>query len=1334
MSDIDSLEIKIQANAKDASVAIDSLVKKLDRLSASFSGVNSRGLATMGAGVNKLSNAMANFSKNTKTADFSRLARNINALGELKASSISSAASSITKMASSMKAFENLKVSDSASKLGELAKGISQLGYKSASQAVTNIPKLATAMRKFMKTLSNAPKVSQNLIDMTNAMAKFARTGSSGGKAATALSSSFASAGRSFSGFKNSFSIFSKSISKSITPISNIKSAIKSLASQAIGFTAIFSGIKKSVDISSDLTEVQNVIDVSFGKYKKTIEDFSKTSITDYGMSELTAKTMAGRFQAMGIAIGFSQKKMSEMSTDLTALAGDMASFYDVEQDAVATSLQSVFTGETEPLRKYGLDLTQATLQQWAMKNGLDANIASMSQAEKTMLRYQYVMANTGAVQGDFKRTADSWSNQVRVLKQNFEVLGGIVGGVIINAFKPFVKALNTVMEQVNKFAKIISNSLGKIFGWTYEESGGATNPADDMSDGMSDVADATDAATDAQKKYNKQLAKFDELNNYTTSESGKSDGSGSGASSLDTGTSSSSGKWTQGKSIIKSFESEITSLYQLGETIGTALKTAMDGIDWDGIYKKTKNFGKGLASFLNGLISPGLFSTLGTTISNSINAALIGLNSFGETFGWENFGNSLGTGLTSFLNGNDWETALSTAKNFGTGIALAINSFLQTTDFDVVGSTVANAINTAIQFALSLGSTLDFKEFGNSISDTVNGFFATFDFKGLAETLNTWAQGIWTTITTAISGISWSDVWNGVKEFLENIDIETVAIIIGAVTIKEILGLHLASTALSMIGTALSRSIAQAIASKLGIEIAANAGIKTALTTGMTTAFTSIGTTFMAGLKGLFGSEAATSALAFISPITKAITGIGSVVAGVTLAVTNFFSMWKNGFSWLNEALMVLGIAVVAIGAVILGAPAAIAAAIAGAVAAIGTIAVVVKDNWGAIKKFFSDLWKNIKDIWGKASDWFVDNVAEPIYNVFSPIVEKIKGLFSNMWEGVKTIWSNVSNWFSEKVIEPIVTVFNGIKTRVQQVFNGLWIIIQAIWIVASTWFSDKVATPIKNVFNTVKTKVKNVFSTLWAAVKNVWSTVSTWFGDKVAKPIKDSFSAVKTKVSGVFTALWAAIKKVWENVSSWFSDKVISPLKDKWEKATDAISGFFASLWKGIKKGVGSAMNAVISGIENAVNGIVSGINGIIGGFNKIVTVAAKIVGADWSGVDKLSKVTLKRIDVTQYATGGFPEDGWFRASKGEYFGQFDDGTSYIANNKQIERGIAVEVSGAVRNANAEQNALLIEQNELLRQILNKNVGISSGEVFNAVRKENAVYKRRTGVGAFI
>lgn len=208
-----------------------------------------------------------------------------------------------------------------------------------------------------------------------------------------------------------------------------VGSQLRSIMRIALPFTTIwgaFNLTKQSVQLSSDLTEIQNVVRTTFGDMTQEVNEFAKTAFKDLGMSELTFKQVASRFQAMGTSMGITSgqvKKatgflkehsdmygktadsMGDMSIELTRLAADMASFYDTDAADVADDLASIFTGQTRPLRQYGLDLTQATLAEWAMRNGINANIDSMTQAEKTMLRYQYVLAQTGAAQGDFART-----------------------------------------------------------------------------------------------------------------------------------------------------------------------------------------------------------------------------------------------------------------------------------------------------------------------------------------------------------------------------------------------------------------------------------------------------------------------------------------------------------------------------------------------------------------------------------------------------------------------------------------------------------------------------------------------------------------------------------------------------------------------------------------------------------------------------------------------------------------------------------------------------------------------------------------------------------------
>lgn len=420
-------------------------------------------------------------------------------------------------------------------------------------------------------------------------------------------------------------------------------------------------------------------------------------------------------------------------------------------------------------------------------------------------------------------------------------------------------------------------------------------------------------------------------------------------------------------------------------------------------------------------------------------------------------------------------------AEGFGRGLAKFLNGLFKgqkgTTLFGETGKLIANSLNTVLHGLDSFGTTFNWKQFGNSIADGINKFFQNFDFALLAKTLNSWAQGAFDTVTTALSKISWKDVWNGAKEFLSNLDVKTVGIIIGALTIKKILGLHLAKTALDIIGTSISKAIAGSLASRLGVEIAANEGISAVLSTALSKkiggAFATLGTTVSAGVKALFGSGAAESALSFISPVAKAITGIGSVAIGAFTAISNFVTMLKNGFSWLNEALMLVGVTITAVGAVILGVAAAPAAITAGIVAGVATAAVVVKDHW-----------KEIKGIFSKAGDWFNTNVIKPISGFFKGLWESVSGFFSSLWKDISGVWKTVSGWFNTNVITPIVSFFQGFSKRVGQIFEGLWIIVKAVWIVVSDWFKSKVIEPIKKNFELLKSAVSTAFKVLWTTV----------------------------------------------------------------------------------------------------------------------------------------------------------------------------------------------------------------------------------------------------------
>jgi hypothetical protein len=1197
----ESIELQIKSDAQQASRAIGNLQAKLQGLGDTLNSLNGASISNFASGMSQLATSLRSVSS-IDTRTFSKIATNMEKLGNLDTARLVSSASALKSMATELSGFAS--ISKQSAEITQLTASISKLGSKSAGYAADNIRNLGSALKEVMTTLSSAPRVSNNIIQMTNALANLSQQGSKVGSASRSLVTGFSNTSKSIKSTRSGFRGLASTIGKFYATYWMVMRAVGKIGS--------------AVDLASQLTEVQNVVDTTFGDMASKVDDFTKTSIQDFGMSELTVKQISSRFQALGTSIGISSEQvangtavankalmsqnntlykttdsMADMSLNLTRLAGDMASFYDVDQADVAKSLQSIFSGTIAPLRRYGLDLTQATLSEWAMKNGLDANIKSMTQAEKVLLRYNYVMANTQAAQGDFAKTANTWANSVRVLKQEFQAWGSIIGSVVINALKPFVQALNKVMLKVISFTRTIADALGAIFGWTIEISGrGATaDGMEDIAGGVGDIGDSADKSNKKAQKLKKTLLSIDEIHALDdNSDSGSGGGSGSGGSGGGGagGGVDSSLKKTDG--LLEKYKSSIKDLYSLGKYIGDALASAMESIDWKKIYQKADNFGKGLADFLNGLISPRLFYDLGATIAGSLNTALHFLNSFGTTFDWTNFGLSIANGI--------------------------------------------------------------------------NGFFENFDFALLAKTINAWVQGIYTMLTTAIKNVSWKDILKGITDFLSNLDIKTVEIIVGTLLIKKIISLKLGSVALAFIGKSLSKAIAQAIASKIGFELVEGAGIGTAIMQAFKTIFASLSTNLGLLIEGLFSGLSLGDAItaAFGTGAVDLLATIGSAfsaIAGTILSIVNFVKMLKDGFSWVNEILMVIGVALATIGAILAGVAALPAVIVGAIVAAVATIVVVVKDNWNTICELFSTV-----------GDWFNGNVIKPVVSFFKDMWKTISGFFGSLWKDIVTVWQGASKWFSSTVIEPIVGFFKGFATRAQQIFQGIWIIIQAIWIVASGWFNNNVITPISNLFNFLKTFIQTTIQTAKDFVFSTWQGVASWFSGTVIQPISNFFNMLKAGITSALSTAKNFVISTWQSVAGWFNGNVISPITNCFNIMKNGITSEFNYVWSSIKGGVTGAMNYVISKIENGVNFVVSGINSLLRGFNKVVSMAAKVAGANWNGVSLVPKVHIPRL-----ASGGiFPrgEDGMAFINHNELVGKFSNGKNVVANNQQITEGI--------------------------------------------------------------
>lgn len=314
---------------------------------------------------------------------------------------------------------------------------------------------------------------------------------------------------------------------------------------------------KSCLELGSDLAEVQNVVDVTFDNMSEQVNAFAKSAITSAGLSETMAKKFTGTYGAMAKAFGFTESAAYDMSTSLTQLAGDVASFYNLSQDEAYTKLKSVFTGETESLKDLGVVMTQTALDSYALSNGFERTTSAMSEQEKVALRYKFVMSQLSAAQGDFARTSDSWANQTRIMALQMQSIMASIGQGLINLFTPAIKIINTVLGKIAQLAEAFKGFTELITGKKSESGSGITdkltsgladtsaaagdagNGLANAADSANNLADSTGSVGDAAKKAAKEmktLMGFDEINKLAEQTVTSGSGSGGGGTTPGSG------------------------------------------------------------------------------------------------------------------------------------------------------------------------------------------------------------------------------------------------------------------------------------------------------------------------------------------------------------------------------------------------------------------------------------------------------------------------------------------------------------------------------------------------------------------------------------------------------------------------------------------------------------------------------------------------------------------------------------------------------------------------------------------------------------------------------
>ena len=784
-AEVDRLEVAVKANATSANQQLDNLISKLNGVNSALRGANNGGLQGLANGVKTLSSAMQGLkSSGVGAADFTRLANNIQKLVKIDTASLNHTASSLRMIGKSLDGLSS--VTSNAIQIGDVAKNIAKFGNKSMQSAIDIMPQLGASLRSMMSEISKTPVLPQNLVSMTSALANLTANAGKISKSATSIGNSSRKAG-------NGLSLFSNHSIRTAKSTKSLAISFSSLCSNVFLVIRALKRVGKFVNSSMDFVETVDyygtVVNKISSEFSNQFETAGYDSAESYAnsfngrMQELTGKMtgytfdMDGNATSTGIkslnldvnamtdyqasimavtnSLGLAGETSINTAKAFSMLAADESSLRNEELSTVMTNLTSGLIGQSRALYKYGIDITNATLANYAMANGISKSISEMSQSEKMQLRLLAILDQSRVAWGNMADTLNTPANQLRVLKQNFTNLARVIGNLfmpIVSKVLPYVNALVIALQRLFTY-------VAGIFGIDLSGISAGMGAMDDAYSGLiddaDDLTDSTNAANAATKKLQNTVMGFDELNklNDNTSDSGGGSHGGGGGGSID-----------------------------LSDKIADALADYEKV--WNEAFGNMQNKAQEMADKICDAFKRHDYKGIGTYISD---------------------------GITKALESIKWQKVYTSAAIFGRGLAEFLNGLITPKLFKAVGKTIANSLNTAITFAFSFGKNFDFENLGLSIASGINGFFQNFNFKKFAKTINLWVDGIEKSIGTALKNISWKDVMSGIGDFLGELEIDTVAVLIGAFVLKYAGKVFTGTVFKTIIGTMLGNKFSEA-------------------------------------------------------------------------------------------------------------------------------------------------------------------------------------------------------------------------------------------------------------------------------------------------------------------------------------------------------------------------------------------------------------------------------------------------------------------------------------------------------------------------------------------
>lgn len=824
---------------------------------------------------------------------------------------------------------------------------------------------------------------------------------------------------------------------------------IGKMAIAAFSVKAIVDFGKECINLGSDLTEVQNVVDVTFGNLNTEVNKFAQNAIDQFGLGQTVTKKYVGTFGAMAKAFGFNNQAALEMSETLTGLAGDVASFYNLSSDEAYTKLKSVFTGETETLKDLGVVMTQNALDQYALANGYGKTTAKMTEQEKVALRYKFVLDKLSLANGDFARTSDSWANQTRVLSLRFNELKATLGQGFINIFTPIVKGINWVLSKLQVLANAFKSFTEMIFG----NAGGNNSGQSTVSDLATEATEASDVVSGIGESAKKSAKDLKSLASFDTAQVLKSDsddsGSGSGGAgeigAIDFGNTTNS-IMEQANTEMDTFISkakELVSIFKQGFSEGfgnfdfSSITKSIEGIKRNlkeiftspDVLNASTNWVNTVALNLGRVV--GSAASIGTTIADNL---LGGFNLFLE----QNKGDLQNHIVKLFdlssksaeIKGKFAVTVADIFSVFRGDTAKQITADIMsifTDSFAGVGEIAWQAGNDILYMI-----TEPINENKDLIKQTLQGIL-----EPISNVLGTVKQGIQDTFAKF-----WEVYDTYIKPAVENIkngfsSILQTVLNVWNENIKPIL-----DEWASRFDTLWKEHLQPMVDSFLeffgklinGISELWNKWLVPIIdwvvenvVPVLSPILETIGKLFMNafgvisdilnGIWQVLGGLIDFIVGIFTGDWEKAWNGVKSIFSGIWTAISGFFKgIWNS------------------IKDVVSGAIDYVKSYIQYALNLISTI---WNNVWGSIKSFAASIWDGIKGIFSGVGNWF-SNIFQQAYNGITRVFSNIGNFFSNVWNGIKNTFSNLGTSIGNAISNAVKSGINGVISLIERTINS--------------------------------------------------------------------------------------------------------------------------------------------------------------------------------------------------------------------------------------------------------------------------------------------------------